>query len=260
MESTVMITVWAGSSPPPPGESIGVPELAHLEVFTSRSSEDGRDRYRLHVGYFPDTTAAKRVLPRVREVYPSAWVVPADRHGPLARLKSPTKPTSPPHSPHPASLSSQTWPPSHSQPSQLSQSQAWPQSQPQAWPLPQSQPSQLAQPTNPSIVDDAATLRPFARQDLSAELTDEVSLDMAAILALLQEESDPPPTTNSDCGVRHPEATVPDIAAPIPQPAFHEAFDALSRLIVEEWRPEAPSTRGSPLNRSWLTRLPRLIR
>jgi len=87
VESSVMITVWSGSSPPPL-EPLPIPGLAHLEVFTSRSSEEGRERYRLHVGYFADPTAAERVLPRVREIYPSAWVVPASRHRPLARLKA----------------------------------------------------------------------------------------------------------------------------------------------------------------------------
>ncbi|MGA2191207.1 MAG: hypothetical protein ABSH33_22045, partial [Steroidobacteraceae bacterium] len=85
MESSVMITVWSGSSPPPL-EPLAVPELAHLEVFTSRSSEEGRQRYRLHVGYFDDPSAAERVLPRVREIYPCAWVVPASRHRPLVRM------------------------------------------------------------------------------------------------------------------------------------------------------------------------------
>src|SRR5450756_1637097 len=94
MESSVMITVWSGSLPPHL-EPLPVPELAHLDVFTSRSSEEGRERYRLHVGYFADPTAAERVLPRVREIYPSAWVVPASRHRPLVRLKP---------------LAMQTWP------------------------------------------------------------------------------------------------------------------------------------------------------
>ena len=205
MESTVMITVWAGSSPPPPVESIHVPELAHLRVFSSRSSEDGRDRYRLHVGYFANSKAAKRVLPQVRELYPSAWVVPAARHRPLARLDPHALLASPPYE-----------------------------------------------------------LKPFARQDLSAELTGEIGLDMAALIALLEEGSDPPSPANADLLVAHSVATIPDAPTPAPpcapQQPFDEAFHALSRLIVEEWRAEAPAARASAASRSWLTRLPRLNR
>lgn len=203
MESTVMITVWAGSSPPPPVESIHVPELAYLRVFSSRSSEDGRDRYRLHVGYFANSKAAKRVLPQVRELYPSAWVVPAARHRPLARLEPHALLASPPYE-----------------------------------------------------------LKPFARQDLSAELTGEIGLDMAALIALLEEGSVPPPPANADLLVDHSVATIPDAVAPAPAPpqGFDDAFHALSRLIVEEWRADAPVVRASAASRSWLTRLPRLIR
>jgi hypothetical protein len=61
-------------------------QLRHLEVFSSRSREEGRERFRLHLGYFDDLPAAERILDRVREWYPSAWAVPAERHAALARL------------------------------------------------------------------------------------------------------------------------------------------------------------------------------
>ena len=61
-------------------------QLQHLAVFSSRSREEGRERFRLHVGYFDDLSAAERTLHRVRQWYPSAWTVPAERHAALARL------------------------------------------------------------------------------------------------------------------------------------------------------------------------------
>jgi hypothetical protein len=61
------------------------PELEGFAVFRSRRVEDGRDRYRLHLGYFESREDAQRVLPVVRARYPAAWValVPPDSMGSL---------------------------------------------------------------------------------------------------------------------------------------------------------------------------------
>jgi hypothetical protein len=80
-----MITLWAGSLPPVL-ERLPDAQLHHLAVFSSRSREEGRERFRLHVGYFDDLPAAERILDRVRQWYPSAWAVPAQRHAALVRL------------------------------------------------------------------------------------------------------------------------------------------------------------------------------
>jgi hypothetical protein len=80
-----MITLWAGSLPPVLAR-LPDAQLQHLAVFSSRSREEGRERFRLHVGYFDDLGAAERTLGRVREWYPSAWAVPAERHVALVRL------------------------------------------------------------------------------------------------------------------------------------------------------------------------------
>jgi hypothetical protein len=80
-----MITLWAGSLPPVLAR-LPDAQLQHLAVFSSRSREEGRERFRLHVGYFDDLPAAEGILDRVRQWYPSAWAVPAERHAALARL------------------------------------------------------------------------------------------------------------------------------------------------------------------------------
>jgi hypothetical protein len=80
-----VITLWAGSLPPVLAR-LPDAQLRHLAVFSSRSREEGRERFRLHLGYFDDLPAAERILDRVREWYPSAWAVPAERHAALARL------------------------------------------------------------------------------------------------------------------------------------------------------------------------------
>jgi len=49
------------------------PTLAQYTFFVSRRLEDGRERFRLHMGYFESQQAAEEMLAVVREVYPSAW-------------------------------------------------------------------------------------------------------------------------------------------------------------------------------------------
>ena len=49
------------------------PTLAQFTFFVSRRLEDGRERFRLHMGYFETMQAAEEMLSVVREVYPSAW-------------------------------------------------------------------------------------------------------------------------------------------------------------------------------------------
>src|SRR3954465_2870474 len=49
------------------------PTLAQYSFFVSRRLEDGRERFRLHLGYFETMQAAEEMLPVVREVYPGAW-------------------------------------------------------------------------------------------------------------------------------------------------------------------------------------------
>jgi hypothetical protein len=49
------------------------PTLAQYSFFVSRRLEDGRERFRLHMGYFESMQAAEEMLAVVREVYPGAW-------------------------------------------------------------------------------------------------------------------------------------------------------------------------------------------
>ena len=49
------------------------PTLAQYTFFVSRRREDGRERFRLHMGYFETMQAAEEMLAIVREVYPQAW-------------------------------------------------------------------------------------------------------------------------------------------------------------------------------------------
>jgi hypothetical protein len=55
--------------------------LEGLAVFRSRRVEDGRERYRLHLGYFDSRTDAEDTLPLVQKHFPSAWVASAPRSG-----------------------------------------------------------------------------------------------------------------------------------------------------------------------------------
>ncbi|MEZ5500793.1 MAG: hypothetical protein R3E77_15375 [Steroidobacteraceae bacterium] len=50
------------------------PELARFTFFVSRRREEGRERFRLHMGYFATRREANELLNIVREIYPAAWV------------------------------------------------------------------------------------------------------------------------------------------------------------------------------------------
>jgi hypothetical protein len=68
------------------------PEFARHAFFVSRRLEDGRERFRLHMGHFASREEAELLLPAVRELYPAAWV----GEMPGQRLRSlPAGPTEP---------------------------------------------------------------------------------------------------------------------------------------------------------------------
>jgi len=47
--------------------------LKRFTFFVSRRREEGRERFRLHMGYFESQEEAERLLDIVREIYPGAW-------------------------------------------------------------------------------------------------------------------------------------------------------------------------------------------
>jgi hypothetical protein len=47
--------------------------LKRFTFFVSRRREDGRERFRLHMGYFDTQEEAEKLLDIVREIYPGAW-------------------------------------------------------------------------------------------------------------------------------------------------------------------------------------------
>lgn len=75
-----VITLFSSLMPMP----LEVPDprgLEGLAVFRSRRVEDGRERYRLHLGYFDSRTDAEDTLPIVQRHFPSAWVASAPASG-----------------------------------------------------------------------------------------------------------------------------------------------------------------------------------
>jgi hypothetical protein len=50
-----------------------LPELKRFTFFVSRRFEEGRERFRLHMGYFATLAEAEEWLVVVREIYPGAW-------------------------------------------------------------------------------------------------------------------------------------------------------------------------------------------
>jgi hypothetical protein len=52
---------------------VDLPELKRFTFFVSRRFEEGRERFRLHMGYFSTLAEAEEWLNVVREIYPGAW-------------------------------------------------------------------------------------------------------------------------------------------------------------------------------------------
>jgi hypothetical protein len=68
-------------------------ELKQYKFFVSRRLEDGRERFRLHMGYFDSLLQAEEVLPVVREIYPGAWA--GEAPGKRLRAKAAATPVAP---------------------------------------------------------------------------------------------------------------------------------------------------------------------
>ncbi len=66
------------------------PTLAQYTFFVSRRREDGRERFRLHMGYFETMQAAEEMLTIVRDVYPGAWA--GEAPGKKLRANAPAAP------------------------------------------------------------------------------------------------------------------------------------------------------------------------
>ncbi len=83
-EPLLAITLIA-SNLPIPMPTLSDEQLRGLALFKSRRVEDGRERFRLHLGYFVSYADAERVLAVVRPAYPRAMVaaVPQDSMGSL---------------------------------------------------------------------------------------------------------------------------------------------------------------------------------
>jgi hypothetical protein len=59
----------------------GNAELKRYTFFVTRQREEGRERFRLHMGYFATQEEAEHLLVNVRDVYPAAWAGPAPTSG-----------------------------------------------------------------------------------------------------------------------------------------------------------------------------------
>jgi hypothetical protein len=83
-DQLLAITLSA-SNTPMPLPALNNEQLRGFALFKSRRMEDGRERHRLHLGYFLSYVEAERVLAIVRPTYPRAMIaaVPQDSMGSL---------------------------------------------------------------------------------------------------------------------------------------------------------------------------------
>jgi hypothetical protein len=76
------------------------PELKRFEFFMSRRREDGRERFRLHMGFFSTLSEAEEWLAVVREIYPGAWAGETPgKHLPQAQKPAAAAVVAPPPAP-----------------------------------------------------------------------------------------------------------------------------------------------------------------
>ncbi len=71
-------------------------ELKRFTFFVTRRREEGRERFRLHMGYFASLAEAESMLAAVRDVYPAAWAGPAPESRAPARTPRPAMTVVPP--------------------------------------------------------------------------------------------------------------------------------------------------------------------
>ncbi|HTP39867.1 MAG TPA: hypothetical protein VMI92_09875 [Steroidobacteraceae bacterium] len=67
-----VINLCASTTPMALGQN-SHPALKRFKFFVSRRREDGRERFRMHLGFFASQEDAESLLPVVREFYPAAW-------------------------------------------------------------------------------------------------------------------------------------------------------------------------------------------
>jgi hypothetical protein len=67
-----VLNLCSSSTPMALGQA-QIPELKQFSFFVSRRLEEGRERFRLHMGYFPTLAEAQEWLNVVRDIYPGAW-------------------------------------------------------------------------------------------------------------------------------------------------------------------------------------------
>src|SRR5690242_19685380 len=67
-----VLNLCSSSTPMALGQT-QIPELKQFSFFVSRRLEEGRERFGLHMGYFPTLAEAQEWLNVVRDIYPGAW-------------------------------------------------------------------------------------------------------------------------------------------------------------------------------------------
>ncbi len=73
VEPGLFVLNLCSSTTPMALEQVQIPELKRFTFFVSRRREEGRERFRLHMGYFSSIEEAQEWLNVVRDIYPGAW-------------------------------------------------------------------------------------------------------------------------------------------------------------------------------------------
>jgi hypothetical protein len=163
-------------------------ELKRYKFFVSRRLEDGRERFRLHMGYFDSMLQAEELLPLVRDIYPGAWAgeTPGKRLRARAAAADLKPEAAPPMAPPPTAAPAIDEPPMAA-PAELELLENSPSLALQADPAPAAPPVLTAA---AAPAGDAETARPAASKR-DAKLPFDRRSNVREVMKSLDEPADP---------------------------------------------------------------------
>jgi len=186
------------------------PELKRFRFFVSRRLEDGRERFRLHMGHFETLEEAEDWLSVVRDIYPGAWAGEAPgkrlRAGAAVSAQAPSESAAPASNSTPAIENVATFAP----------------------PPPPTAPA-------PPIVAlaDSAAIPVALPEQASSAAPPAPSADVAPIAPVAIQQPPPAPTVAR----RHSVPAAPPLARPAPKAPLSNVREVLAALDERDTKP-----------------------
>jgi hypothetical protein len=207
-------------------------ELKRFSFFVSRRLEDGRERFRLHMGYFDSLLQAEELLSVVREIYPGAWA--GEAPGKRLRARAAAQKAAPVATPAPTAM-----PAPVPQPVQMPTPDTGPSAELLAnMPTLDAAPEPVPAPTAPPL---ALELLPQPERVVPAAPITELPPPAVAAAAVVA-PAPPPPAPR-------PPAPIAKRAAPVPFDQRSNVREVLNALDESGRKPALPPIPAQPAMR-----------